>query len=340
MNTEQAVERPKDADWERFVAEQPSATVFHTLGWKRAVESAFGYPPRYRLVTDDGRIVAAVPGFEVPSLFGTVITTPFGEYGFPLIDGESDPVLQALAESTAPLEALVLKESHWSETTGYATAGFGGVETGICLQLDVERPFEAVREDSFTGGARRNVRKARENGVTIREGDSFDAYYRLYLATMRRLGSPPFPLAFFEALCRELAENVTVLLAVHDGRVIGGLFAFEYGARCLVWGNVSEPAEWERKPNDLLYAEIIRRACESDVSVVDFGRNEPESNVHTFKTEFGGEETQLTSLVYPPGRSDVASIEGYKRAAPLARRLAPLIANRTIGPRLKWWVHE
>lgn len=64
------------------------------------------------------------------------------------------------------------------------------------------------------------------------------------------------------------------------------------------------------------------------------------SRVHTFKKQFGGEGSELTSLVYPPGRTDAASIEGYKRLAPVTRRLAPLIANRTVGPWLKWWIHE
>lgn len=340
MTTEHTLRRTDGAEWERFVGDRANATVFHTLGWKRAVESAFGYTPRYRLVTDRDRTVAAVPGFEVPTVFGTTVTTPFGEYGFPLIDGESEPILAALAEVTSPLETLILKESDWSETTGYSTAGFGGVETGICLQLGVDRPFDAVWDDSFASDARRNVRKAREFGVTVSEADSIDPYYPLYLRTMRRLGSPPFPAAFFKALEEELAESVTLLLARYDGEVIAGLLAFEYGDRCLIWSNASTPEVWDYNPNDLLYTEIIRRACESDASVVDFGRNERGSNVHEFKTQFGGEETQLTSLVYPPGRTGAASIDEYKRIAPVARAFAPIVANRKVGPWLKWWIHE
>ncbi|MDL5361205.1 GNAT family N-acetyltransferase [Halalkalicoccus sp. NIPERK01] len=340
MIAEYTLRPANETEWERFVGRRANATVFHTLGWKRAVESAFGYTPRYRLVAEGDRTVAAVPGFEVPSLFGTTVTTPFGEYGFPLIEGESEPVLAALAEATSPFETLVLKESNWSGTTGYSAAGFGGIETGIALQLDVDRPFEAVRETSFTSGARRNVRKAREEGVVVTEAETVEPYYRLYLATMRRLGSPPFPADFFEALRRELAGNVTLLLAKHEGTAIAGLLAFEYGDRCLIWGNASNPDAWDLKPNDLLYAEIVERACESAASVVDFGRNERGSNVHEFKTEFGGEEAQLTSLVYPPDRTGRASIEAYKRAAPLARRVGPIVANRTVGPCLKWWIHE
>lgn len=340
MTAEYALREAGDDEWERFVEGRANATVFHTLGWKRAVESAFGYRPRYRLVTGDERVVAVVPGFEVPSLIGTTVTTPFGEYGFPLIEGESEPVLAALAGATSPFETLILKESHWSGTTGYSAVGFGGVETGICLQLGVDRPFETLWEESFASGARRNVRKARDSGVTVTEAKTVEPYYHLYLATMCRLGSPPFPAAFFDALWRELDGSTTLLLAKRRGRPIAGLLAFEYGDRCLIWGNVSTPDAWNAKPNDLLYTEIIRRACEGGASVVDFGRNERGSNVHTFKTQFGGEETQLTSLVYPPGRTNAASIEGYKRIAPIARRLAPIIAHPTVGPRLKRWIHE
>lgn len=295
------------------------------------------------MVTRADWIVAAVPGFEVPSLIGLTATVPFGEYGFPLIDDEDEPVLGTFAESIDRFETMILKETRWTGTTGYSAAGFGGVGTGICLQLDVDRSFETVRNGSFMSRARRNVRKARDSGLRVTEPDLEGAiapYYRLYLTTMRRLGSPPFPIAFFRALRRELGDHLTLLLAWQGDDPVAGLLAFEYGDRYLIWGNVSMAEAWATKPNDLLYAEIIRRACEGDATVVDFGRNERGSTVHTFKKQFGGKGSELTSLVYPPGRTNAASIEGYKRLAPVTRRLAPLIANRTVGPWLKWWIHE
>lgn len=329
----------RETEWTEFVESRPAATVFHGLDWKRTLERTFSYRPRYRLAYDGRELVGAVPGFEVPTLVGTTVTMPFGEYGFPLAD-DPKPVLSALADATRTLETRILKESHWTGTVGYGELGYGGVETGICLRLGVDRPYESVWQDSFTSGGRRNVRRAREHDLAVREPEGFEAYYRLYLETMRRLGSPPFPEEFFTALREELESGVSVLLAELEGRTVAGLLAFSWGDTRLIWGNVSTHDAWKAKPNDLLYAETIRRACESDESIVDFGRNERESGVHEFKSQFGGEPSALTSLVYPPWRTDAASISGYKRAAPLAERLAPIITHDSVGPRLKRWIHE
>lgn len=328
-----------ETDWNGFIESSPAATVFHSLGWKRTLERTFGYRPRYQLAYDDGELVGVVPGFEVPTLIGTTVTMPFGEYGFPLAD-EPKPVLSTLVDATRTFETRILKEAHWTGTVGYGELGYGGVETGICLRLGVERPYESVWEDAFTSGGRRNVRRAREHDLVVREAEGFEAYYRLYLETMRRLGSPPFPAEFFTTLREELGSRVSVLLAEHEGRPVAGLLAFSWGETRLIWGNVSTHDAWKAKPNDLLYAETIRRACESDESVVDFGRNERESGVHEFKSQFGGDPSTLTSLVYPPWRTDVASISGYKRAAPVAERLAPIITHGSVGPHLKRWIHE
>lgn len=330
---------PRESDWTGFVESRQAATVFHDLGWKRTLERAFDYRSRYRLAYDGRELVGVVPGFEVPTLVGTTVTMPFAEYGFPLAD-DPKPVLSALAASTPMLETRILKEAHWTGTVGYGELGYGGVETGVCLRLAVDRSYESVWEESFASGGRRNVRKAREHELAVREADGFEEYYRLYLETMRRLGSPPFPAEFFTALREELGAAVTVLLAEREGRTVAGLLAFSWGGTRLIWGNVSTRDAWEAKPNDLLYAEVIRRACESDDSLVDFGRNERDSSVHAFKSQFGGEPSTLTSLVYPPGRTDAASISGYKRAAPLTERLAPVITHGSVGPRLKRWIHE
>lgn len=331
-------------EWHRFVAAHPDATVFHSLGWLDAVEETFGYGSRHRLLYDsDGSCVAVVPGFRVSGVtgLGSSVLNPFCEYGFPLVEGVDEVrVLSTLGRVDVDrLGARIVKGVEWGGPSSYNEAGYGAVRTGTVRRLAVDRSFSWVWEETFGQNARRNVRRAEEAGVTVREGTTKE-FYGLYLTTMRRRGSPPFPASFFECLDAELEEGVTVLVAELDGDPIGSQLVLEFGEETITWGNGSDHERWEARPNYLLDARTVERACESDRTVVDLGRSRPGTGVHEFKSQFGGEEYRLVSYVSPPHRTGRASLEGYGRLEPLTRRFGNVIAHPSIGPRLKEAIHE
>jgi CelD/BcsL family acetyltransferase involved in cellulose biosynthesis len=335
---------PADRDvWGTVVDGHPSATVFHTWAWLRAVDSAFRYDPDHFLVYETGGHdpVGAVPGFSVQGAGGRTVVNPFCEYGFPLLAEDVDPVpvLRALAGDLGSLGARVLKDAGWTGNRAYNAAGYGAVRTGEVIRLDTDRDFAAVRERSFTGEARRCLRLSTEAEVTVRPA-GVDEYYPLYLETMRRLGSPQFPAAFFRDLAAELADDCLVLVADHDGETVGGVLALDHAGVRMVWSNASRRTAWNLHPNHRLYAAAIEDACRTDIEVVDFGRSRPESGVHEFKTGFGGQRSPLASFVAPPGRAGRASLEDYGEAAAVARRLSPVITDPAVGPRLKRFIHE
>lgn len=329
--------------WAAFVDDHPSATVFHSWAWLTAVDSSFAYDPAHVLVYETGGddVVAAVPGFSVPGVAGRTVVNPFCEYGFPLIATGADEsaVLRALGADVDLLGARVLKDAGWTRIGGYNAAGYGAVRTGEVIRLDTARPYDEVREASFSSEARRCVRVATEAGVTVRPG-SVSEYYPLYLATMRRLGSPQFPESFFADLAAELADDCTVLLADHDGETVGGVLLLDFDGGRMVWSNASRKHALGHHPNHRLYAAAIEDACLSGVETVDFGRSRPGTGVHEFKTQFGGQRSPLASFVTPPHRAGRASLEGYGRAAAVAERLSPVVTNPVVGPRLKRFIHE
>ena len=329
---------PRASEWRTFVEAHPDATVFHTTEWARAVETAFGYEPRGALVTDrSGEIRAAVPGFVVADGIGHSILNPFCEYGFPLTDGDTADaaVLSALRDG----KTHVVKDAGWSGVSGYNTAGYGGVATGSSIRLSLDQPFDVLRESTFENDVRRCVRTARDHNVSAIEGTVAE-FYPLYLETMRRLGSPQFPERFFDVLADALGESVAVMLAERKGEPIAGVFLFEWGKTTTVWTPASKRAHWEHRPNHLLYAGAIERACNVGRSVVDFGRSRRGSSVHGFKAQFGGFDHPLVSFVTPPHRAKRASLDGYGRLSAVTPRLAPLITHPAVGPKLKGYIHE
>jgi CelD/BcsL family acetyltransferase involved in cellulose biosynthesis len=328
-----------------LVADHGASTAFHTLAWRQAVRAVFGYEPRFRLLRNRrGEPVAAVPGFRVPEPIGSSVANPFCEYGYPLVSADVDfgppAVLERLASTVNPLGALVIKESPLSGIHGYDPAGYGGVETGCTIRLSVDLGFDRLWDDVFDTEIRRNVRRAQRAGVTVETSDDVEAFYRLYVDTMRRLGSPQFPRSFVTALSQAFGDGFDLRIATLDGNPVAGTISLRHnGTRHLLLNGSDRDFE-EACPNYALCVDYIERACQSELSVVDFGRTEIDSAVHEFKRQFGGTEYPLVSFVTPPARTSRADVSGLKALAPLTQAIAPAITHPAVGPTLKRLVHE
>jgi lipid II:glycine glycyltransferase (peptidoglycan interpeptide bridge formation enzyme) len=187
---------------------------------------------------------------------------------------------------------------------------------------------------------RRNVERARDAGVTVRQTEDVAAFYECYLATMRRHGSPQFPKSFLTALLEAFGSDCLLLIAEYEGDPVAGLLALDHGDERYLLLNGSDADVLAVRPNDFLYWEAIRLACEAGYDRVDFGRTARGSGVSQFKRHFGGRREQLTTLVWPPHRVGRADISGYRRLQPVVQRLTPVITHQAIGPRVKEWLHE
>ncbi|GGL55921.1 GNAT family N-acetyltransferase [Halocalculus aciditolerans] len=335
---------PEREAWTAAVADHPEATPFHTREWCRAVDVGFDYDPAHRFVYETGSdaLAAVVPGFSISGLGGRTVVNPFCEYGFPLLTPEADEVgvFRALAADVGPLGARVVKDARWRGARGYNPAGYGATETGAVIRIDADRDYDAVRETEFASSTRRCLRSAATAGLTLREG-TVEEYYPIYLATMRRLGSPQFPRSFLTALETLFGDDCHVFLADDaDGETVGGLLALDHDGTRMVWSNASYQRAWEARPNHFLYAAAIEDACAGDLDVFDCGRSRPGSTVHDFKAAFGGREFPLASFVTPAHRTGRASLEGYSRAGAITPYLGGVITNRAVGPRLKRFIHE
>ncbi|MFC7229679.1 GNAT family N-acetyltransferase [Salinirubellus salinus] len=332
-----------EPEYESFLSDHPSTTAFHTLEWRRAVEAAFDYDPAYRMVLDRGRrVLAAIPGFRVPELLGRSVVNPFCEYGYPLLAEGVDPVvvLEALGASRGRLDSVVVKDCPFSGVRGYSTAGYGGIETGCAVRLSVELPFDRLWERVFDGELRRNVRRARDHGISIEESVDLSTFYELYRGTMERMGSPQFPRSFVRELSEAFGEDFSLHTARKGDEHVAGLLSLVHGdTRHLLLNGTGGRID-DARPNHLLYVDCIERACASDLSVVDFGRTEPGTGVHEFKKQFGGTEIPLASFVTPAHRASRADVSSLKSLEPVARMLSPVVTHPSVGPRLKRFIHE
>jgi CelD/BcsL family acetyltransferase involved in cellulose biosynthesis len=182
----------------------------------------------------------------------------------------------------------------------------------------------------------RNIRRALESGLSVRSHDeqpqAGDVFYRLHLATHRRLGVPVQPRRFFQLLWEEMLENdlgFALLVYAGDVPVAGGVFLTSKATITYKFG-ASLAEYWHLRPNYVLFWHAIRSACERGYTVFDFGRSDLENRgLRTFKDGWGTTERRLSySYIGAPSRGITHA--ATRAMAPVIQR-APLWVTRVLG---------
>jgi CelD/BcsL family acetyltransferase involved in cellulose biosynthesis len=306
-----------DPAWAAFVSSQAEAGPFHHPAWATLLADCYGFRGFALVAATDGAIEAGLPILDAGR--GRLVSLPFTDSCAPL--GPAAALLGSLPrlELHAPFEAPQLVPA----------------VRGVVHRLELEPDADAVHA-RFRTQMRRNVARARREGVVVRAGetraDLLDVFYGLHLRTRRRQGVPVQPRRFFHLLWERLVEPglATTLLAYRgDTPVAGALFLHWNGTAVYKYG-ASDPAHWALRPNNLLFWEAIRAACERGDRLFDLGRTDlANEGLRAFKSGWGAREEPLVYAYAgaPPHR------ERSRLAGPLglAIRRSPLWLCRAVG---------
>jgi len=93
--------------------------------------------------------------------------------------------------------------------------------------LNLNQPLEDIWK-SFDKKVRNSIRKAEKNHVKVVEGNRKDLeeFYKLYLNTMKKLGSPPHSFDYFDNIFKFCSKNVKLLFAEYDDKKIAASIFF------------------------------------------------------------------------------------------------------------------
>jgi len=155
----------------------------------------------------------------------------------------------------------------------------------LYLSRDYDRVFAG-----YNASIRNQVRKARSRGVVVRDAvdeDTVRAYYKVHTELAEQKGSYPFvyPLSLFLDLVR--LPYTQLLVAEHDGRVVGGGLFFKEESSVLYWHGTTDRAYSSYFPSRLVFDEAIRRACESGARFLNFGGSAGIASLEKFKASWG-----------------------------------------------------
>jgi len=313
MSSQIAVIEPgTDHRWDRFVESHPAGMVYHLSGWKRALEANFPHMKGHYLALMDGTrdtIRAALPLFEIRSwLTGKrLVSIPFASVCDPLISSEDDFALlfdSALSLSrTLGISRLVIRTYKALPLVQDNRLGHRGVYKLHYLLL--EQGVVELWNNFHRSCVRQRISRAITNKLilkTVENKTDLQEFYKLYIMTRRRLCLPPQPAAFLESLWDAFYSTgqISVLLALKDGKPIAGLLLLKFQDRVSAEYGVSDQAYWSLNPNHFLFWEAIQTACRGGYKVFDFGRTSLHNReLMEFKARWGTREADLVELHYP-----------------------------------------
>lgn len=331
----------EESAWDRFVRASHSGTVFHLSSWRRVVEEVFGHTPHYLLAIEKDEICGCLPLFEIHGLLSgrIMVSVPYGVYGGICA---SDPSVRKALFEEAQRIALRYKIRHielrqWCDP-----------EPGLptkSLYVRFAKPLDANLDANFAsipGKQRRWIRKGIKQGLEARRGWEFLAeFYDIYVASLRRLGSPSFPRPLFEAIRDHFESEVQLLTIWHAERPVAGLLSFFYKDCVMPYYGAALQEGFCLGVNDFMYWELMREACLAGYKVFDFGRSRKDSGSYDFKCHWGFEPQPLAYqylLVNGKGIPNVSPSNPRFRLFIEAWKRLPLPLTKWLGPPLTKWL--
>lgn len=328
--------------WNGFL-EVADGPVYATWEWIEMCR-ARGHEPICLGATEAGDLVGVLPLIRMESLvFGDrLVSMPFSEYGSVVTHeraSDEDAVQRALFERARRLadeygvDFVSLRGREAGDVPGYERK-----QRFVTFEVPLSEGSEAVW-DGYTDFRRDCVEEARDTDLTCRVGDSLSdlqAFYDLYLQTMRGHGSPPLSFAAFRRLWETLGQNgnMRLSLAELDGEAVNAHIDFAFGDDVYQWKVVSDYDYRDLDGGSLLNWQGMEWAANAGYDRYHFGRTREGSGVYMFKKGFGGEKTWLTDYHYfPDGDGELPDPESdrYDKIKQAWRKL-PIPVTRIVGP--------
>ena len=346
-----------DPRWEPFVAAHPNGTIYHTRPWLEALEKEYGHKT-VTLACESGN-------GELRAVLPLAYTR-----GLPLRIGGDNAARRLSSLPRTPMGGPLSIDRLGNAVVVRAAIDLVKQNSGTRLQLktnDVEldglvdcldcTPWRLTyilqfpdRPQDLRVGSSRNrhrilgaVNKAAKEGVQIRVAETEDdlqAWYQLYLETMRRNTVPPRPYRFFESLWRSMRSGGLMELVLAE-QFVNKRKKLLAGSIFLMYGNTVSYAftgvqrkDLSLHPNDALIWHAIHKACQAGYRFFDFGEV-PEGNtgLAAFKSKWGAQPTKLIRYYYPPLKQSVSdeSDGRYYRLAKAVWQRLPLRVTAWLG---------
>lgn len=290
-------------DWESFVLNHPKGNVFHTHQMVKVYEETDNYIPVTLFAVDDNNIIGILIGViqrEYKGLLG-YLSSRCIVWGGPLVLENNLGVSRVLINS---LVKHVGRKSIYIQFRNlfnlenlrsvFETFKFT-YKPHLDILIDINRSFDDLISNVHSS-RKRNYTKSKNKEVVFKEllaNQDVEQAYTMIRQTYNRVKHPAPTYSLIHAIFSNLIPNklAEIYGAFYRNELIGTRVVLKYKNLIYDYYAGSNPEHSNKYPNDFLILEILKKGCETNFELFDFGGagspNE-EYGVRTHKQKFGG----------------------------------------------------
>ena len=316
------------------------SNFYQSINWIKAIKESYGLQPFIIALIKEKKILNAIPFFLIKSnFFGKkLVSMPYGDYGgFLFSDVKIDWLLENLEDVARDNDVDYVEIREPDAKLEKSLESFETKLIYYNFTLNLDMSMDEIWK-SFDKKVRNSIRKAEKNHVKVVKGGRKDLeeFYRLYLKTMKRLGSPPHSFDFFNNVFKFCSKNVKLFFAEHDNKKIAASIFFLYKKKIYYWKNVSNEEYLYLRPNDLILYRMIEWGHRRDYESLDFGRARMHTGGFLFKKRWGGKMKELNYhyKLFKDIEIPDPEKEKYKFLGGLWKSL-PIFLIKRFGPKIR-----
>ena len=289
--------------WEEIILKSDDACFYHSPLWAKILEKTYGFRDSTQFFEVNGKEIL-VPMMKRRQFgFNFLSSMPFGYGGFFSESSINSDDIKSLINEIIGGRNLIFnfKLSNFSNLPlDFGNSSIIEIKDSWDNShiLPVAKDFGYIWTNKFKKKTRGAIRKAVNNKLKIRKGDSLDdfkVFYDIYIKASQKWGyeNPEYPCDLYKNMYKYGSKYVNLYLATKDDETIAGFITFNFGKSVIPWASVFLNEYGTFNPTSLLYCHIIKKACNDGFKYVDFGESGNLNRVKKFKESFGAEIVKI-----------------------------------------------
>lgn len=325
------------SEWNNIVENSSDGTIYQTHGYELFLSGVYGYP-MFQL--KEGKSIFPIMLVKSPIFGNRMISMPFSDYGGPIIDNEKNAKKLAdlavdIAKSTKS-DFIEIRSPNSTAAKFLHKSGFKKRTDYCTFILDLSKTENDLLS-KMEKRTRNDLNKAKRQNLEIREikdSEEINQFYKIYLANMKNLGSPPQPFNhFFDAFRRFYPNSIRVTICSFEQKPIAAMLMYLHKKKAHYAFGVSLPNYRTYRASDLLIWDAILWSKNKGVEELDFGRTRFDSGVYFYKKGWGGKEIPMDYYYkFLRKRLDKRQEQQFGWASKLWKLFVPRFIARLIGP--------
>lgn len=293
-----------DPRWPGLTSRHSRASVFHSLGWLRALKETYGYEPvAYTLCPAQSELTNAIVFCRIRSWAtgNRLVSLPFSDHCEPMVDSdfESSKILDHACQEVSRnryrfLEIRPLPSG--GETLRSSTSLQEG-DSFILHQMDLSPGLDDLFRSFHKDCVQRKIRRAEREHLDYREGRSEDLlnmFFDLLLKTRRKHGLPPQPIAWFQNLIAFVGDHLQIHVALKGDSPVAAIMTTRWTDTLVYKYGCSDPEFSNMGGTPMLFWKAIQAGKASGLRRFDLGRSDCDNaGLLTFKDHWATERSEL-----------------------------------------------